>query len=154
MRAFRPVFLCGLAVLVACAASGGPVRGGEGAEGVEGHPRLEFVSWSLTKDRQGAFVPAAQVRVRSLDEDATRDFWVKPGDWIGTREPGGIFSTGMRVAKIDKGLRPIRAPVGGTEGWVLVETYYLLAREASGRSYVVWVSDGRKEREAGGKGKR
>jgi hypothetical protein len=117
-----------------------------GAEGVEGHPRVEFVHymWSPETDALGKRIPVAQVRVKSASGTAARDYWVRAGDRIGRREAGGDFDTGLTVVKISKGDRPVRTRVADREGWVLIsDAYYLLAQEAGGGRYVVWLADGR-----------
>jgi hypothetical protein len=105
--------------------------------------RIEFRSYNFPLDAKGKSVVAAQVRVRAAAGGRARDYYVKVGDAIGRAEPDGDYRTGLTVAKIDKGQRPLRTRLGGEEVTVLVESYYLTARDASGREQVVWLSEGR-----------
>jgi hypothetical protein len=138
-------------LLSGCQTGGRPSEGRAPAAVAPG--RAEFRSYNFSKDVKGAFVVVAQVRVRSADGARTRDFYVKAGDPIGSSEPDGDYRTGLRVVKIDKGDRPIKTRIDGQDATVVMNTYYLLARDASGDDQVLWLAATRPEPAVPGPGK-
>jgi hypothetical protein len=130
-----------------CASSGGgePRPAAEMSRETSG---VEFRSTSFTKNAQGNFVVVAQVRVRAREGLLTRDYYVKAGDAIGRSEADGNFRTGLTVIKIDKGERAIRKTIESPDGGkqdvtLLIQTYYLAARDEAGREQILWIAEGR-----------
>ena len=140
-----------LALLAGCETGSRSATTQSAATGVSA--RAEFRSYNFTKDVKGAFLVVAQMRVRSADGARTRDFYVKAGDAIGSLESDGDYRTGLKVVKIDKGERPLKTRINGQETTVLMSTYYLLARDASGDEQVIWLSANRPEAPAPGPAK-
>jgi hypothetical protein len=135
-----------LSALLAGCESGGrstETSGGAPADAARDNPRVEFRGTSFSKDVKGAFVVVALVRVRAEDGGRTHDYYVKAGDLVGKTESDGNFRTGLTVVKIDKGPRPIKTRIDGKDTTVLMDSYYLQARDAAGRDVILWVSEGR-----------